>query len=46
MDSQQRHRQIERERVTETSTRVEYGSRQFVLNMDRETYDAIWSDTV
>lgn len=45
MDSQPRHRQIERERITETSARVEYGSRQFVLNMDRETYDAIWDDT-
>jgi hypothetical protein len=44
MDSQQRHRQVARERATTETESTKYGSRQICIEMDQETYDDIWND--
>ena len=43
MDSQQRRRRIQRERVAAGPTEcAQYGSRQICVSMSRQVYDDIW----
>jgi len=44
MDSHARHRQVSRQRPTDSSSKAASGSRQICLKMDQTTYDDIWND--